>query len=127
MPDSLVDTWRQIIVGNQKSWVLFKHGTCVILTQPEQDLAAQAIEIMKKWGPVHVGSPAGDFSTITLSEYPGWVVTGHHRDMLNYVSLEELGEKDPSDLVVGILGRSKRNEDGEDPQVLHIEDRRGAV
>ncbi len=98
MADLLVDTWRQIIIGNQKSWVLFYHGTCVILACPEQDIAAQAIAIMEQWGPVHAGSSAGDFSTITLSEYPGWVVTGHHADMLNYVSPNRLGEKDPNDV-----------------------------
>ncbi len=125
MPDALVDVWRRIIVGSGKSWVLFQHGTCVILMQPEHDLAAQAIEIMKEWGPVHAGSSAGDFSTIALEDYPGWVVTGHHPDMLNYVSPEELATEAPSDLVVGLLGRSKRDQDGEDPQVVHVEDRRG--
>ena len=127
MLDSLVDVWRQIILGDDKSWVLFQHGTCVILMRPEQDLAAQATAMMKEWGPVHAGSPAGDFSTITLSDRPGWVVTGHHPDMLTYVGPEEVGEQDPSDLVVGLLGRSKRNQDGEDPQALHVEDRRGVV
>lgn len=125
--EELVDTWRQIILGEQKSWVLFQHGTCLILMQPEQDLAAQAIDVMKKWGSVHAGCSAGDFSVITLDDYPGWVVTGHHPDMLNYVSPDEVEGKEPSDVVVGILGRAKRNQDGEDPQVLYIEDRRGAV
>ncbi len=123
MSDPLVDVWRQIIIGSQKSWVLFSHGTCVILTHPEQDIAAQATAIMKQWGPVHAGSSAGDFDTITLSQYPGWVVTGHHQDMLNYVSPDEL-RKTPTDVMVGLLGRSKRNQDGEDPQVVHVEDKR---
>ena len=127
MSDSLVEVWRQMIVGDDKSWVLFQHGTCVILMRPEQDLAAQATAIMREWGPVHAGSSAGDFSTIMLSDRPGWVVTGHHSDMLTYVSPEEVGKQDPSDLVVGLLGRSKRNQDGEDPQVFHVEDKRDMV
>ncbi len=122
--DTLVDTWRAIILGKEKSWVLFQHGTCVILMQPEQDLTAQAIELMQQWGPVHVGSPAGDFSSITLADHPGWVVTGHHPDMLTYVSPDEFGDTEPSEVAVGLLGRSKRNQDAEDLQVLHVEDKR---
>jgi hypothetical protein len=125
MPDSLIEVWRRLIAGPQKSWVLFKHGTCVILMQPEADLAAQATGIMQQWGPVHAGSSAGDFSILTLSAYPGWVVTGHHRDMLNYVSPDEVAEPEPSDLIIGLIGHSKRDQDGADPQVIHVEDKRG--
>ncbi|MEO7716368.1 MAG: hypothetical protein ABIY70_09190 [Capsulimonas sp.] len=70
MPETLVDAWRHIIVGEKKSWVLFEHGTCVILMKPEADLAAQATVIMREWGPVFPGSPAGDFTVVTLTEYP---------------------------------------------------------
>ena len=52
-----VETWRQIIVGEGKSRVLFAHGTCVILMEPEEDLTAHAMDLMRQWGPVHVGSP----------------------------------------------------------------------
>ena len=132
MAESLVETWRRIIVGGEKSWVLFEHGTCVILMETGPDLAAQAVEIMRRWGPVHAGSSAGDFATITLTDAPGWVVTGHHPDMLTYVSPEEMGDKemgdeDASDLAVGLLGRSKRDQDGADLQVVHVEDRRGVA
>ena len=88
--NSLVETWRSIILGGEKSWVLFRNGTCVILTKPEADLAAQAIALMKQWGPVYPGSPAGDFSVINLSNDPGSVVTCHHDDILTYVSPEEV-------------------------------------
>nr|MDT0658652.1 hypothetical protein [Micromonospora sp. DSM 115978] len=57
----LVETWRRIIVGDHKSWVLFTHGTCVVLVDPGNDLADQAIAILREYGPVHAGSPAGDF------------------------------------------------------------------
>ena len=56
MTDSLIETWRQIIVGGQKSWVLFENGTCVILMNPEADLRRQATELLKEWGPVQ-GAP----------------------------------------------------------------------
>ena len=38
-------------------------------------LGLSAMVLMKDWGPVHVGSPAGDFSTVTLTDHPGWAVT----------------------------------------------------
>jgi hypothetical protein len=119
---ALVEVWRRIIVGDRKSWVLFEHGTCVILISPEQDLAGQALEIMKEWGPVHAGTPAGDFSVIELAHDPGWIVTGHHPDMLTYVSPEEI--RDASEVLIGLLGRSKRRQDADELQIIHIEDNR---
>ena len=123
MNNDLVNKWRQIIIGDDKSWVLFENGTCVILMEPEDDLAAQAITLMKEWGPVHAGCSAGDFSTITLDNETGWVVTSHHNDILTYVCTEEAGD-DPSDLSVGLLGRSKRGQDADSLIVIHVEDKR---
>lgn len=121
---ALAGTWRRIIVGDSKSWVVFAHGTCVVLPQPELDvdLAASAVEILREYGPVHVGSPAGDFGTITLDPGPGWVVYGHHNDVLTYVGPGEVA--DDSDLAVGLYGRGKRDQDGHELQVVHVEDRR---
>ncbi|MFV2172524.1 hypothetical protein ACFHW2_03215 [Actinomadura sp. LOL_016] len=121
--EELVEVWRGVIQGDHKSWVLFEHGTCVILMEPEDDLAAQATELLREFGPVHAGSPAGDFGTIDLDAAPGWVVYGHHNDVLTYVAPEEVGDE-PSDLAVGLLGRSKRGQDGEEPAVVHVEDKR---
>ena len=93
--------------------------------EPEDDLSAQSIELIKEWGPVNAGSSAGDFSTITLENKTGWVVTSHHNEILTYVGLEESGDN-PSDLSVGLLGRSKRNQDAESLTVIHVEDKRNA-
>lgn len=123
MPEPLVNIWREIIVGDTKSWVLFENGTCVILMEPGEDLAAQATEIIREWGPVYVGSPAADFSVITLEDAAGWVITGHHPDVLTYVGPEEVG-LEPSELAVGLAGRSQRDADGLEPHVIHVEDRR---
>lgn len=129
MPDNvnyLVTAYRRIILGDQKSWVLFQHGTCVILMQPGDDLGQQAIDLLRQWGPVHVASPAADFSVIHLSEYPGWIITGYHPDVLNYVSPDEI-ESDAEDVHIGLLGRSKRDSDGHELEVVHIEDKRSTV
>ncbi|MDM8551365.1 hypothetical protein QUF72_14870 [Desulfobacterales bacterium HSG2] len=120
---SLITVWKQIILGKEKSWVAFSNGTCVILMEPRDDLKKQAVEIMKEWGAVHAGSPAGDFSVIRLSEYPGWVVNCHHPDILTYVSPDEISE-DAEDIVIGLIGRKKRDQDAERLEVIHVEDRR---
>ena len=124
MADSLIEAWRQIIVGGEKSWVLFENGTCVILMNPEADLRQQANELMREWGPVRAGTPAGDFSVIELPQHPGWVVTCHHPDILNYVSPDEV-EAGASDVIIGLLGRSKRHQDAEGLIIIHVEDKRG--
>jgi len=126
MFDSLIETWRRIILGEYKSWALFSNGTCVILMRPEVDLRRQAVEMMKTYGPVHAGAPAGDFSVITLDDDPGWVVTSHHPDILTYVSPDEVAEQ-RNDLVIGLLGRSKRDLDAAELMVIHVEDNRGVI
>ncbi|HEU5378033.1 MAG TPA: hypothetical protein VFV38_21640 [Ktedonobacteraceae bacterium] len=120
-----VALWRSIIQGEQKSWVLFEHGTCLILMQPEAGLAAQARQIMSTWGPVKAGTASGDFNVISLPDPPGgWVVTGHHPDMLNYVSPADCSDASPSDLVVDLLGRGKRDQDAHALNIIHVEDSR---
>ncbi len=129
MADLLVETWRRIIVGEGskgKSWVLFKHGTCVTLASPvrgsAQELAVQATALMKEWGPVVPGTPAGDFDVIKLQDDPGWVVTSHHPDVRTYVGPDELGEgRVPSEVIIGLIGRAKRHQDAEELEVVHTE------
>ncbi len=124
MSDALIDTWRKIIVGDQKSWVLFQNGTCVILMEPEPDLAQQAVALLREWGPVHAGTPSADFSIIELAEHPGWVVTCHHNDILTYVSPEEFSTEAPNELMIGLLGRQLRDQDASELEVIHVEDKR---
>ena len=121
---TLVEICQTAIYDPAKSWVLFENGTCVILMEPEADLAAQATALLKEWGPVHTGTPAGDFSVVELVDEMGWVVGGHHPDILTFVPLEELESEQPEDYEVGMLGRSKRHADSETLVVIHVEDRR---
>lgn len=127
MLKSLVERWREIIQGSEKSWVLFRNGTCVIFGGPEGDLVAQATELMKEWGPVYVGTPAADFDVIDLAPVPGWLVTCHHQDILTYVSPGEMMSGEPNDLMVGLLGRSKRDRDAQALEIVHIEDKRAGT
>src|SRR5262245_40766579 len=102
MANALASIWRRIIVGEGKSWVVFRHGTCVIVSDGAGDLTARALGIMRDWGPVHVGGAAGDFSVITLADEPGWVVTCHHPDILTYASPDDL-PPDPSEVRLASL------------------------
>ena len=43
----MIAIWREILVKEENSWVVFEHGTRVILLEPEEDIRAQAIVIMK--------------------------------------------------------------------------------
>ncbi|KAL5333783.1 hypothetical protein BJX70DRAFT_45398 [Aspergillus crustosus] len=120
--------WRSILThGSTFSWVLFEHNTCVILTEPNtDDPATQAIEILKKWGPVHVGTPAADFNILDLpDETGGFIVLGHHNDVLNYVSPDAV-EEGTSHMAIGLIGRGNRHRDAEELKVVHVEDKRGS-
>ncbi|MEU4324553.1 hypothetical protein [Nonomuraea dietziae] len=119
--ESVIAIWRQLLHPG-RSWVLFANGTCVILMEPDGDLAGQARDLLREFGPVHAGTPAGDFTTIGLDDAPGWAVTCHHPDILTYVADDELETDD--DLTVGLFGRGKRDQDGHELVVVHVEDKR---
>ncbi|WP_030884220.1 hypothetical protein [Streptomyces sp. NRRL F-5053] len=121
--ETLRDIWQRLLADPHKSWVLFEHGTCVVLTAPEGELAEQATGILREFGPVHAGSSAGDFGMIDPEDVEGWVVTGQHNDVLTYVGPDEPG--DQSQIAVGLCGRSKRHRDGTELNVVHVEDGRG--
>ncbi len=122
--DDLINLWRRIVKGGEKSWALFEHGTCVILMNPEKDLPKQAINILSENGTVHAGSVSGDFQTMQTDVAPGWVVVyDAHPDILNYVSPEEMGEEN-REVVAGLKGREKRDQDSKELKVIHVEDKR---
>ncbi|BCJ26909.1 hypothetical protein [Actinocatenispora sera] len=74
MAESSPGAWRRVIVGAGKSWVVFAQGTYVVLPNPDPaaDLAAAATALLWEYGPVHAGSPAGDFDVVTLDPGSGW-------------------------------------------------------
>ncbi|WP_329493176.1 hypothetical protein [Kitasatospora herbaricolor] len=123
--ETLVDIWQRLLADPHKSWVLYEHGTCVVLTDPAEDLAGQATEILGAFGPARPGSPSGDFGVINVRDADGWVVTGDHRDILTYVAPEDLDDR--ADLTIGLRGRAKRHLDGSELHVIHVEDGRGAA
>jgi hypothetical protein len=120
--ENLIDAWRRLLAGSGKSWVLFEHGTCVVVDAPTAELADRAKDILREFGPVHVATSAGDFRVLELNNGEGWLVTGHHPDVVTFVALDE--SPDDSHLAVGIHGRSKRDQDGTELHVVHVEDAR---
>jgi hypothetical protein len=120
---AMVSGWQRILRGQGKSWVVFENGTCVVLMEPRGDLKEQATKLLKEWGPVHVGTPAGDFNVIALPDHAGYVVTSHHPDIMTYLSPDEADEE-TSEMIVGLIGRAKRDQDAQELKVVHVEDGR---
>ena len=61
--NSTLDALRNIFT-TPKPWVLFKNLSVVVIEEPddEKSLEEQAIDIMKRDGPVIPGTPHGDFN-----------------------------------------------------------------
>ncbi len=116
-PESLIAAWGKII-SSKFPYVLFANGTCVLLREPETDLQAQAIALLKEWGPVHPGTPSADFQVIELDAGMGAVIAGHHPDILVFVSL---GKAEFNELICGMIGRGCRDADAEELSVIHVE------
>lgn len=118
-----VAVFQKAVIDPSMSWVLFKHGTCVMLLTPEKDIKDQAIRILKDHGAVMPGTPSGDFEVTQIPDIQGWIVTGSYPGIMVYVSEEEVGKKH-SDFEIGMLGRTKRDLDAKFVTVIHTEDHR---
>ena len=123
--EQIVETWRKIIQNTPercgKPWIVFKNGTCVILMEAvasKEDATSQATKIISEYGPVYIGTPAADFNVMSNPAVDGMIVTGWHKDVLNYVGSQEGGE---NVLQRALLGRHKRDQDGRAPEVFHVE------
>jgi hypothetical protein len=104
-----------------EDWVLFENGTYIVFDNADtiSNIEETAIELMEEYGPVYSGGPAGDFNVTHLTKVLGWSVSGHGYGMYTYVHPDEINSGD-NDLEIGLLGRSKRDLDGKNPVVVHI-------
>ncbi len=112
----LVNIYKKVIESKLKDWVVFEHGTCVIIYHPPKDLEAEAKDVLQKYGQVHPGSESADFTVIKVDN--GWVVAGNQPGILNYVSEDE--GKGKKDFEIGLLGRNKRGLDSQQLKVAYI-------
>lgn len=120
--NSLIDNVKLAINPKFKDWVLFENGTYIVFDDINKidNTEREAIRLMKEFGPVHAGGPAGDFNVISLNQKNGWLVSGHGYGIYTYVSPSELEMNSPNDITIGLYGRSKRNSDGENPNIVYI-------
>lgn len=107
-------------------WVLFEHGTAVRIDDdpPPDDLAAAATALLAEWGPVQAGTPAGDFDVFPAGGTGPWLVTSHHPGVVTYVAADDVDN--PVDVMVGLLGRAKRDQDAAECTVVHVEHARSS-
>ena len=90
------------------------------------NLKSDAIEIMKNFGPVHAGSPSGDFNVRKISAPKGWVVFYDHLDILNFVSPDELSLPDQIDenkISIGLIGREKRKSGASSLKIIYVHEK----
>ncbi|MEO8287310.1 MAG: hypothetical protein ABI670_12870 [Chloroflexota bacterium] len=126
-PDNnLLAAWRKIIGDDTRSWVLFEYGTCVLVSGSKGDLSQEATSLLAEWGPAHAGTPSGDFWVDELTDDLGWMVTCHHPDILNYISRDE-EDPETGDMMIGLIGRARRDADAAELNIVHVEDRRTAI
>ncbi|WP_238585087.1 hypothetical protein [Chryseobacterium sp. Leaf201] len=118
----LIENIKLAINPKFKDWVLFRNGTYIIFDDitKVKNIEDEAIAMMKEFGPVFAGGPAGDFNTIHLTKTEGWIVAGHGYGMYTYVSPSEMQNTSANDLEVGLFGRSKRDLDGKNPEIIYI-------
>ncbi len=109
-----------------RSYALFARGTCVFVGAEVADIAQEATAFIATHGPYHAGTPSADFNVTNLAhskfpQVPGWLVTYDNPDIITYVAPEEFDAgASPQDVVVGLHGRSKRAQDGEEQVIIHI-------
>ncbi len=112
----LVNIYKKVIEPKLKDWVVFEHGTCVIIYHPPKDLKAEATEVLRKYGAVVPGSESADFTVMKVDN--GWVVAGSQPGILNYVSEDE--GKGREDYEIGLLGRNKKEQDSKELKVAYV-------
>ena len=107
------EKWAELIDG-RSPFAIFENGTCVVLPAPEEDLCEQAKRTLQAFGPSIAGGPSAHFRVTEFDE--GWIVSFEHPDILCFVALEEFYEfqirdERPSEMLVGLCGRYKRDVD----------------
>ncbi|MCP2028621.1 hypothetical protein L1276_003791 [Flavobacterium sp. HSC-32F16] len=105
-----------------QDWVLFKNGTYIIFEHAEEirHLESAALKLIKEFGPVYIGERSEDFDVTDLKNTEGWIVSGHGYGMYTYVSPHEMKSQTPNIADIGLLGRDKRDLDGRNPVIIHL-------
>lgn len=109
------------------AWVIFRHET-VFLTAPTDELPVSstpdalvraALKTLIRFGPPVPGTASADFQVTRLPWWPDafvFMVSYDHPNLFNVV----IADDEMSDLGVGIMGRSVRKSDAEEPSVIEV-------
>lgn len=117
--DEAIRFWRGYVGDPYTPWVLFRHGTCVILDEPAWEPADRAAELLMRYGPVIVGTDSADFNVIDAGDGRGRIVTCRHPAILMHMAPDE-APYGMDDLVIGLIGRARRHADATQPVARHI-------
>lgn len=104
----LIATWRALLDDSYTSWVLFRHGTCVVLDAPDDEPAARAAALLRNYGPVQAGTDSADFNVVPAPG--GRLVTCYRPEILVFAGEDEAPPGE-DDLLVGLAGRARRARD----------------
>ncbi|HSZ26128.1 MAG TPA: hypothetical protein VK766_10430 [Cytophagaceae bacterium] len=119
--DELTEYVKKAINPKFKTWVLFSHGTYVIIDDTTIiDKKKFALKQIKEFGPVFPGCSAGDIGVSKLHLVEGWSVSGHGYGIYTYVHPTEMESKNPSDIDIGFYGRNKRDQDSKDTSIIFV-------
>lgn len=118
--EARVAVLQQVLRGTDKTLVLFAEGTVVVLTGEDRSDARACEILQKELGPARAGGMKGDFNVITLPGDLGWVVSFDHPDVFTLVLADEMGAGSPSH-VIGLLARSRRDDDVDEAVITHRE------
>jgi hypothetical protein len=121
--EEAVRFWRHVVTADPfHPWVVFDNGTCVVLREPEGDLAEHARALLAKWG----RDP--DFQVRKIGGHAEQLVFCNHPDILNYVTTDEISKLESASLgkgtmttTIGIAGRSRRRMDSKELKVIHVQ------
>jgi hypothetical protein len=110
----------------QIAWVVFEHGTA-FFTAPTDALGADASfdaladaarAALRELGPVGVGSASADFRTSRLDGWfpdaPIWFVSFDHPAIATVI------ESEGGDLEIGLMARSLRQQDHDEPTIALV-------
>lgn len=119
--DKLIEHVKKAINPKFKNWVLFSHGTYVIIEDTTVvDKKKYALEQIQEFGPVFSGGSAGDITVQKLNSDEGWSIGGHGYCMYTYVNPSELDIENPRDIDAGLFGRDKRDMDSKDRVIIYV-------
>jgi hypothetical protein len=110
---NLVPIWNRIITF-ECTWVLFRHGTCVVVPAGSADPRQAARDILRDCAD---GQPG---TIVSLSTLPGWVVSASHPDVLTYVSPGDVGSA-AADVTISYYAAAALAADIRELRIVHVE------